>query len=135
MSKAPKAPAKQWSEYTPAEKRKGYIGLAIFAVIIFIIGFSACGGPKNEAAPSPAPVTTSQSAPAVTETKAARIGEPSVYARIAAMKDCGKLQAQFDQAAANGEAARNRDRLDLAQISTEYMSAVMERQNELKCTG
>jgi hypothetical protein len=63
------------------------------------------------------------------------LGKPEVYESIKAETNCDKLQKDFDQADANGERNRQNGKLELAQISTSYMEAILARQTELKCFG
>lgn len=65
--------------------------------------------------------------------KPSSAANPIVFTRIAAMSDCGELQDEFDIADRNGEAARNRGRLDLARASTDYMKAAHNRMEEVGC--
>jgi hypothetical protein len=64
---------------------------------------------------------------------AVRPGSAAVYQRIAVETDCVTLQAEFDQAAANGKADRARGALALAKITTTYMSAAGDRMRAIGC--
>ena len=63
--------------------------------------------------------------------RAAEPGSPAVYARIRSLSDCDALQAEFDQAAANHDAAEPGS--DAAVWSTSYMVAADARMREVGC--
>lgn len=62
---------------------------------------------------------------------AAQPGDPAVYARINASRDCAALQAEFDTAAANHDHAVAGS--DAAVWATAYMSAAFDRMKSLGC--
>lgn len=59
--------------------------------------------------------------------------QPEVYEKISAMTNCAELQAEFDLAEEHGNRNRENGKLDLAEISTDYMRATDERMQEIGC--
>ncbi len=104
--------------------------------IMLCVFLAACGTPTQESGSQPKstkPKTTQ--APKPKETTPSRPGDPAVYRRIEAMRDCDKLQEQFDIAAANHDRDIDRGAIDLAQIDTGYMMAADDRLREVGCYG
>lgn len=60
----------------------------------------------------------------------AKPGDPEVYKRIAATKDCAELQREFDTASANHDRAATGVQRETA---TAYMTAADERMREVGC--
>ncbi|HEU5159025.1 MAG TPA: hypothetical protein VFU43_18660 [Streptosporangiaceae bacterium] len=56
-----------------------------------------------------------------------------MYQRIAAQTDCDALQGEFDKADRNHGRDLERNRADLAEIDTAYMTAAQRRMEELGC--
>lgn len=60
----------------------------------------------------------------------AKPGDPEVYKRIAATKDCAELQREFDTASASHDRATNQTQREW---TTGYMTAADERMREVGC--
>jgi hypothetical protein len=91
----------------------------IVLLFVFLAGCADTGGPSTEPAPTKEPTP--------------RPGVAAVYERIESLTDCRALQAEFDQAATNGQRARAAGNLEQSRISTAYMEAADKRMRELKC--
>jgi hypothetical protein len=122
----------------------------LIAVAICWFGLAACSskpkGVTTSSDPEPKAVTTSgASAPTTITTSAPKVttsstlvtttrpGDPAVYAKIQASTSCPDLQAIFDRADTDRQAALERKNVDLAQITLFYMVAASTRMNELGC--
>lgn len=90
--------------------------LVILAVVLFLL--VACTGTNN-------------SKPAEEQPAPQRPGVETVYDRIEGLTDCGELQREFDEAAANN--ARYEAGSELFGVTLSYMEAANERQQELGC--
>lgn len=97
------------------------VALFSFATIAIATGVAASAGSEPG------------STPATTVTTAGRLGSAAVYAEIAAETSCVELQAMFERAEANGAAARSRRNLDLAEVTTAYMTAADRRMRQIGC--
>jgi hypothetical protein len=62
-----------------------------------------------------------------------RPGLQVVYDRIGASTSCADLQTEFDQAFANHQRDKARQRLDLMKIDTTYMAAANDRMRAIGC--
>jgi hypothetical protein len=62
-----------------------------------------------------------------------RSGSPGVYAEIAASTDCAELEATFNRASDNHDAATNRGDMAEMDWTTGYMDASYDRMDEIGC--
>ena len=100
------------------------LGVLIVALAGFAVArgsISPTGGSTSGGASEPAPAPGNL-AP----------GNPAVYQRIAAETDCATLHADFDQAAANHDAAAPGS--EQATWSTNYMAAADARMRQIGCS-
>jgi hypothetical protein len=106
---------------------------ALLLATVLIVG---CGGTDPSAPTSTEPATTAKpkttSAP---EPKESRPGDPSVYARIAKMTDCAKLQDQFDLAEQTSRRPGGPAGASWSEIGIAYMQAADERMKKVGCYG
>lgn len=96
-------------------------------VLVALIGVAAALDGDDPASTTP----TSSTAPPAVPT-GAPAADP-VLTSIAAEANCLTLQGSFDQAAANHEAAINRDSQAAAERTVEIMKAVDARMRQLGC--
>jgi len=67
------------------------------AAVLCVLALAACGG-TDTSEEAPQGTTAPKATTAPKPTQESRPGDPAVYARIAKMTDCDKLQEQFDLA-------------------------------------
>jgi hypothetical protein len=111
--------------------RRVLYALGALLAVLLIVGVI---GVLTEGDKPSHPTTTAATRTAATKAKPKPVsgpGSPAVYARIAALKDCAALQAEFDKAMNNAEARPPGDRL--RDISLAYADAANKRITSLGC--
>ena len=113
----------------------------IAVVVLATLVLAACGGGDEDTPNAPVTTVTRQAPatePAATEpaaTEPSRPGDPEVYARIAKLTDCAKLQEQFNLAEATSQRPGGPAGATWSEIGIAYMQAADERMNKLGCYG
>lgn len=114
-------------------KKSAKLGLAAGAVLVAAVVGSFIDDPATPA-PAPTPQHTSSnrtSTSAPKPTPAAQPGDPAVYRRIAKLRDCEALQAEFDTASRNNAAAT--PGTPRFTVTLAYMTAAQDRMKALGC--
>ena len=127
MSYMPPPPAPVRQPKPPPSFRKILLGVAGAGGLVALSGVAAALDGDDPASTTP----TSSTAPPAVPT-GAPAADP-VLTSIAAEANCLTLQGSFDQAAANHEAAINRDSQAAAERTVEIMKAVDARMRQLGC--
>jgi hypothetical protein len=103
-----------------------------------ILAAALVAGCAEETVPESAPLTSAAKpkatrAPAPKPTEPSRPGDPAVYARIAKMTDCDKLQEQFDLAERTSQREGGPQGATWSEIGIAYMTAADERMRKVDC--
>jgi curli biogenesis system outer membrane secretion channel CsgG len=99
-------------------------------VIVVALLLAGCSSPQESQPTAPTLATKA----ALTATEApSRPDDPTVYARIAKMTDCGKLQEHFDLAETTSQRPGGPEGATWSEIGIAYLQAADARMKEVGC--